>query len=35
MSDLVINKEKGSFETYAAGDIDTDMSLLEMLDVVN
>lgn len=29
------NKEKGSFETYETGAIDTDMSFLEMLDVVN
>lgn len=29
------NKEKGSFETYEAADIDTAMSFLEMLDVVN
>jgi succinate dehydrogenase / fumarate reductase iron-sulfur subunit len=27
--------QKGSFETYQATDIDTDMSFLEMLDVVN
>jgi len=29
------NKEKGAFEIYKAKDIDTDMSVLEMLDVVN
>jgi len=28
-------QENGAFETYAAKDIDTDMSFLEMLDVVN
>lgn len=28
-------KEKGHFETYQAGNISTDMSFLEMLDVVN
>ncbi|MGD8522291.1 MAG: succinate dehydrogenase/fumarate reductase iron-sulfur subunit [Desulfobacterales bacterium] len=28
-------KEKGQFETYAANDISTDMSFLEMLDVIN
>ena len=28
-------KTKGKFETYQANDIDTDMSFLEMLDVVN
>ncbi len=28
-------KEKGRFEVYAANDISTDMSFLEMLDVVN
>lgn len=28
-------EQKGSFETYQASDIDTDMSFLEMLDVVN
>jgi succinate dehydrogenase / fumarate reductase iron-sulfur subunit len=28
-------KEKGQFETYPANDISTDMSFLEMLDVIN
>ena len=29
------NKEKGAFEIYQANDIDTNMSILEMFDVVN
>ena len=28
-------KDKGSFETYAVGDISSEMSFLEMFDVLN